>query len=560
MKQTKYVFASANVTAFVPCEHPSILGEYYTPRCEPFRGYPKECAGVVTWNVLIPLNSSQEKLAANAVVSLSRSQTLPTSCHEKTVRMTCASNFPRCVRVPLTPAVGINLASFTCKSFCFEAREQCAKVSEAEINCTLLSPTGAELFPLEGATTNVNGVDLFAPCHIPEYLPGGYPKRKSCPTPFIKTGDDEDFCRTPCPGPSFKLWQYKVHMGFVTSFGYLGVFLGTFCFISLSLHPLRRTFPKNVINFQVLAATLMVIGFLIPHWLYGEGPPYRGVWCENNHTPARGASHSGCAAQSFFIVVFNFSLVSWYLVVALFMLRAVLGIPVPQRRLFRWPLILLIHALCWGIPLTIWIVLMATDSISSVGAFPCFVDSDKWGRYLAEVVWWYPVSIMLLLGLIITTCATVWTIKKTGKRGLRKQVRLIFYLAYNFLANIWICFYHYFLFARRFRYVDAVVEWASCSATSVNECHLHNGIEYWLYLIQGIVYSSQAFFIAIILLSDREIWFWWRDCFRRFVLRQDIDDRAEAIKRVRAVQAILEGSRHTSSHGSLTLSAGWGAD
>ena len=547
------------ISSSVPCENPSILGEYYLPRCEAFRGRPKECAGVVTWDVLIPPGTTQEQLAANAVVSLAQIQALPTSCHEKTLRMTCASNFPRCVRAPLNPIVGINLPSFTCKSFCLEAKDQCAKVSQANLNCSLLTGSGEELFPLEGSTTNALGVDLYVPCHVPEFVPGGYRKRKSCPYPLSKTGDDEDVCKWGCPTPQFEVWEYKVHMGIITPICYLGFFLGVICFVSLSLHPLRRTFPKNVINFQVLASTLMVIGFLISHWVYGDGPPFRGVWCEDKHTPARGSTNSACAAQSFFLVVCNFSLVSWYLMVALFMLRAVLNIRIPRKKIFRWPLILFIHAICWCPGLIIWIVLMSTDSISSVGSFPCFVDADYWGTYLAEVVWWYPVTIMLMLGLAITAVSTIWTIKKTGKRGFRKQFRLIMFLLYNFVVNIWTCFYHYYVFARRSGYIKAGENWAICSATSLNECKFYGGVEFWLYLINGIISATPPLIVSLILLSDRDIWLWWRDFIRRVVLRQEVDDREEAIKRVRAVQAIMERSKSAVSATSQSAS-GWGAD
>merc|ERR1712217_56805 len=110
--------------------------------------------------------------------------------------------------------------------------------------------------------------------------------------------------------------------------------------------------------------------------------------------------------------VFNFSLVSWHLEVAIMMLRAVLNINIPSK--LKWPIILTLHGLCWGVPIIIWIILISTDSISSFGSFPCFIDADLWGRYLAEVVFWYPITIMLALGLVIITISTGYTIYRTG--------------------------------------------------------------------------------------------------------------------------------------------------
>jgi len=78
-------------------------------------------------------------------------------------------------------------------------------------------------------------------------------------------------------------------------------------------------------------------------------------------------------------------------------------------------------------------------------------------------------------------------------------------------------------------------------------------------MIQAIVYSSQPLVLALIVLLDREIWYWWRDAIRRHVLRQEVDDRAEAMKRVRAVQARLEKSP-TPGSSETSGGAGWGVD
>merc|ERR1712137_798890 len=435
-----------------------------------------------------------------------------------------------------------------------EAQRQCAKF-DAPVACDGLTATGLEIFPLEGTTVLANGRSFFTPCHVPEYLPNGYVERNSCPKPFIHTGDEERVCEVACPRQSLSDGQWLGHMTVTTVFAYLGLFFGSIAFISLTLHPLKRDFPKNVINFQILAATLMVTAFWISHLVYGDGPAYRGVWCRNDYEVAR-RDVSACAAQSFFMYVFNLSLVSWYLVVAVMMLRAVLSIDIPSK--LKWPVIFTIHSLCWGVPIIVWIILISTDSISSFGSFPCFVDADLWGRYGQEVLFWYPVTIMLALGLIIITISTGYTIYRTGKRGLRKQVRLILYLLYNFAANSWIVFYHYYVFGRRDYWTDNFAEWARCSATSLHECTLYCGMEFWLYYIQGIVYASQALVLAMIVLLDREIWYWWRDAIRRHILRQEIDDRAEAMKRVRAVQARLEKTPTTGS--SETSGVGWGVD
>merc|ERR1712233_93833 len=103
-------------------------------------------------------------------------------------------------------------------------------------------------------------------------------------------------CEIGCPRKSLSDEQLLAHMIVVTMLAYLGIFFGTVAFISLSLHPLKRTFPKNAVNFQILAATLMVFAFWISHLVYGDGPAHRGVWCRNEHELAR-RGVSACAAQ-----------------------------------------------------------------------------------------------------------------------------------------------------------------------------------------------------------------------------------------------------------------------
>jgi hypothetical protein len=116
-----------------------------------------------------------------------------------------------------------------------------------------------------------------------------------------------------------------------------------------------------------------------------------------------------------------------------------------------------------------------------------------------EVFFWYPVC-YFLSGLSMCAFAAVVVIKKLGRVGFKKQIRVILYLIYNFCAKIWIVFYHFYLAGRRTEYEDATAWWGRCSATSIDPCDPHGTIEYSLY-------SSQPLCLALILLTDSEIWY-----------------------------------------------------
>jgi len=557
LTNSTFKFPTANVSIPVPCTYPSV-NQQFAARCEPFRGYPEECRHVVNWNVFIPINSTQEKLAAQARIQVAKIQAAPTSCRDPSLRLACSSIFLRCYEHEVNAAATIKVPQFACRSLCLDAKIPCENKTEAIVNCDALTPTGLELYPeTQYRTTTPDGRILETPCHVPEYIKG-YPVVKHCPYPFVRTPDEELVCKTQCPTPVFTEDEMLARMIVVTILGYLGFFLGIFTFISTTLHPLKRVFPKCVINYQVLAASLMVIAFLTAHWVWDGGPAYRGLWCTDAATRAT-ASHVPCGVESFFIYVFSFSMILWYFFVALFMIRAVLE----QHFGPKWNRIVHVglHILCWGLPLTIWICAVSTSTITTVGLFPCFLDTTLWERQYVEIFFWYPVSILLLTGLAMCTVATVIVIKKLGRVGFRKQIRVILYLIYNFCANIWIVFYHFYLDGRRSGFEDATTWWYKCSATSIEPCDPHGTIEYSLYIIQAIVYSSQPLCLALILLTDSEIWYWWRDVIRKYIFREDIDDRIEALQRVKAIQKQIKDNKHTRSDGTSTHSVSdWGAD
>merc|ERR1712173_515511 len=185
-------------------------------------------------------------------------------------------------------------------------------------------------------------------------------------------------------------------------------------------------------------------------WVYSGGYAYHDVICENDTTLARGASHASCAAQSFFLYVFGFSQVLWYFMVALFLVRAAFSVQIPGIAFY--PLQILLHLICWVVPLILWICLIATDNISSSGVYPCFADASKWNYTFYGVLFYYPVTAILLCGMLMVTIAVVTILKRTGRRGLSKQFRLLLYLLYTFLSNGYVVFDHYYIRANRAKY------------------------------------------------------------------------------------------------------------
>jgi len=198
-----------------------------------------------------------------------------------------------------------------------------------------------------------DGWTVDTPCFLPQYG-SPYPVVKDCPYPYSRTDDEEDVCDFTCPSPVYTEGQYRARLIVSTILGYIGTGLGFFTAISFALHPLKRTFPRNLVAYQVLAAAFLSLSFLIPHWVMDAGEPvFRDAYCDNAWTEAEGRTNAACGAQSFFDYCFHLSVTLWYVVVAAFLVKAVFSIPIPHRAML--PLQLALHAICWGAPIIVWI-------------------------------------------------------------------------------------------------------------------------------------------------------------------------------------------------------------
>ena len=323
----------------LPCTRPQLLGPFGVSRCESFAGFPSECTSVVRWPVLVPAGSSQQQLAADARLRLVGMRAAQTSCREQAILLICASMFEAGTSIQIDEQRSLGVGKPVCQSFCKSTFSQCQKVRgpDKQIDCRERSSSGSMRYPEEDSVVEYGNMDSFINCTVPEYAPGAiYPKIKKCPFPTVLTDDDEDVCELRCPLPAHTDDQYLAQMIITTIFGYLGFFLGVFTFLSFLNHPLKRSFPRNLVSFQVLSAAILSLSYLIPHWSLKIGEPiYQGSMCSNAWTPAT-ITQAACGAQSFFRYVSHLWFSLWYFVVALFLLRAAVGLKLP--RILFWPL------------------------------------------------------------------------------------------------------------------------------------------------------------------------------------------------------------------------------